>query len=563
VRGDDRFDYNLRAIRELVLAQFTKETFRDLLLGSDRPALKPLLHEFSSDDDLQVMVWKALVYCERRALLPDLLQAVEQSSAHRKPADSPAAVCRHARRAQGSLRSRWTPSTSDMQRWLHLLVIGLHPSVGLSLAVVTGWLDLELTLKHVMLIGSVYLGWAALLTGPKDLIRRLRGQPPRPYSAERSQKTLHRDVALCIGLLWGLLRFPYALKAGAVGDFAWALRTAAALLNRQDPYAFVPSALEIPYPLPVATFGLPLLVMPSLLASMLFVGSSSALLSYGILRKDSAWRLLIFLTPAFFRAIHWAQWSPLIAASWFIPDLAPLLVLIKPQTALPVALNRLTWRGLFLAIVVLSVSLAVYPQWPIRWYRMLADYQRIIPILELPLGPLLLLSAFFPRSTRARLLLLMSLLPMRSVYDLVPLYLVPATGGQMVALVALTWLDPIGRFGVWAGYNWAQMVNSYHFYALCILLYSHREPILSSWLHIKSTLSKWMYRAHRRFARAQCASVDRASRVSQAVASAYPTSALQRSGPAVKAVLRSPLRSLLARMPVTAVLPLNNARHSN
>jgi hypothetical protein len=386
-----------------------------------------------------------------------------------------------------------------MQRWLHVLVIILYPSVGLFLAVVTGWIELEFTLKHVVIIASVYLAWAALLTGPKELLRRLQGQPPRPYLSARNRLILHRDIALAIGLLAGLLRLGYAVKVHALGDFHWALDTAASLLSGQDPYDFVPSALVIPYPLPVALFGLPLLVMPSILAPVVFIGLSSALLAYGILRTDSAWRLLVFLTPAFFGAARWAQWSPLIAASWFIPILAPLLVLVKPQTALPVALNRLTWRGVFLAFVVLVVSLVVYPQWPMRWSRMLADYERIIPVSKLPFGPLLLLSALFPRDPRARLLLFMSLLPMRSVYDLVPLYIVPVTGIQMVVLVALTWLSPVGHIGRWAGYDWTQLVNSYHFYALCILLYSNRETILSSWLRIRNASGR-IYRTHLRSA---------------------------------------------------------------
>ena len=132
---------------------------------------------------------------------------------------------------------------------------------------------------------------------------------------------------------------------------------------------------------------------------------------------------------------------------------------------------------------------------------MLAEYERITPLLELPLGPLLLLSALFPRNPRARLLLFMSLLPMRSPYDLLPLYLVPTTGIQMIALIILTWLDPIGRLGAGAGYNWAQMVNSYHVYALCILLYSEQDRILLSCSRIKSASSRMAERASRRLGR--------------------------------------------------------------
>jgi hypothetical protein len=131
-------------------------------------------------------------------------------------------------------------------------------------------------------------------------------------------------------------------------------------LAGQDPYAFTPSALKIPYPLPVALFGLPFVMLPMLppkLAAALFFSLTTTLLAYGILRRGETWRLLVFLTFPFLQALMFAQWSPLIMATWFFPILAPLLVLIKPHIALPVALNRLTRRGILLATIVAVASL--------------------------------------------------------------------------------------------------------------------------------------------------------------------------------------------------------------
>lgn len=297
-------------------------------------------------------------------------------------------------------------------------------------------------------------------------------------------------VVLGVGLLSGLLCLTFRLLSGGDwGDFHWALNTARSLLLGSDPYDFVPSPLRVPYPLPVALFGLPLIWLPGALAASLFIGLSSALLAYGILRGHSRWRLALFLAYPYFESIHWAQWSPLVTASWFFPIIAPLLVLVKPQTALPVALNRLMRRGVRLALVVLALSLAIYPQWPWRWLGMIGDYQRVFPVVILPLGPLLLLAACFPRDERARLLLLMSLLPLRAAYDLVPLFLIPVTGRQMLALVALSWLRPLDVV-LGSTLGWQQTLNQPHFFALCILFWSNRDKVTGVWNKMRLAVGK-------------------------------------------------------------------------
>lgn len=254
-----------------------------------------------------------------------------------------------------------------------------------------------------------------------------------------------RQASLGLALVWGVFTgwLCFLIRQHIYpgpGDFNWALDTARALLAGRDPYAFEPSALRVPYPLPVALFGLPLSALPGTVAAGIFFGVSSGLLAYGIARSGEPWRLLAFLSLPYVYALCFAQWSPLIVASWFFPILAPLLVLIKPQTALPIAVNRLTRPGLLLAAIVLGVSLVLYPTWPWRWLAMIGDYQRMIPILTLPSGWVLLTLLLYWRDERARLLLGMAILPFRAVYDLLALWLVPRTPSQMVTLVGLSWL---------------------------------------------------------------------------------------------------------------------------
>ncbi|MFQ3633872.1 hypothetical protein [Roseiflexus sp.] len=233
------------------------------------------------------------------------------------------------------------------------------------------------------------------------------------------------------------MRLRYNLGAG---DFNWALKTAHALIYSYDPYAFTPSSLLVAYPLPVALFGLPLLWLPNTLAATIFFGCSSGLLAYGIMKNEQPWRLLIFLTFPYWFALCYAQWSPLIAAAWFIPVLAPLLVLIKPHIALPVAINRITPTGVVLAGLALLTSFAIMPDWLWRWLATTREFESKYILLTLPFGPFLLLAVLRWRNEEARLLLSMAVLPFRGLYDLVALYLIPRSARQMVVLVSLSWL---------------------------------------------------------------------------------------------------------------------------
>jgi len=89
---------------------------------------------------------------------------------------------------------------------------------------------------------------------------------------------------------------------------------------------------------------------------------------------------------------------------------------------------------------VLLASLIIDVTWPTRWLAMLGPYERVIPVLELPFGPLLLLAAVRWQERRARVLLLMAVLPMRGLYDICLLWLLPRTRQQTAQLTLASWL---------------------------------------------------------------------------------------------------------------------------
>jgi hypothetical protein len=253
---------------------------------------------------------------------------------------------------------------------------------------------------------------------------------------------LYVIVAVGVGVVAAFFCYQVRLYffPGSAGDYSWALYMARDLLAGRDPYNFTPSALLVPYPLPVVIFGLPFVWLPNELAAACFFGISSGVLTYSILRFDHPWRLLSFLSLPYIYALLFTQWSPLIMASWFVPVLAPTLALIKPQTALPVALNKITRKGVIFASILLLVSLIIYPTWPLRWLAMIRGYDYVIPILTPPVGPFLFLSLFFWRRPEARLLFLTSLLPYRGAYDLLPLWIIPQSLPQMIVLVGTPWI---------------------------------------------------------------------------------------------------------------------------
>jgi hypothetical protein len=256
--------------------------------------------------------------------------------------------------------------------------------------------------------------------------------------------------AAIIGLLVGGLCFVTLRAHNSVqpevkaGDFERALRDARDLLAHRDPYSYPPGPYAIPYPLPAALLAMPLARLPSVLAGAIFFGLSTMLLAYGIVRSGEEWRLAMLLSWSFAYAFLWVQWTPLICALWFLPAVG-LAMLVKPHIALPVLLagrSPREWKWLALPVVLLAVSLVVYPAWPWVWLKQTASYQGILPpILAVPLGPFVLLALTNWRDRRAWLIVLLAAMPQRMVYDQLPLMLAAGNRKQLWFLIAMSWIN--------------------------------------------------------------------------------------------------------------------------
>ena len=167
-------------------------------------------------------------------------------------------------------------------------------------------------------------------------------------------------------------------------DFWWSIRIAKDLLAGVDPYAFEADQTNVPYPLPVFVIGLPFLPFSLRTAGALFSGVTVATLVWALHTRDEMWRMPMLLSFPFVSAtIIISQWAPLVMVAWFFPILAPYLVLVKPQNALPVALAKWHWVGIFISAVILAVTFIVYPTWPWRWLEKTGDFEYLIPVYSL------------------------------------------------------------------------------------------------------------------------------------------------------------------------------------
>ena len=249
-------------------------------------------------------------------------------------------------------------------------------------------------------------------------------------------------ISTIVGVTSGILcwLFLHQFQLGGA-DFNWSYHAARDLLSGKDPYVHTPPG-TIPYPLPAALLALPFTGVRVEIAAALFFGLSSALLALGLAREDP-WRLTIFLAYPYWAALITAQWSPLLMSAAFF-RLAFPFCLAKPHIGIPVALTRVSRKGIFAGAILLLASLLWMPRWPFEWIPQLRGYQHFVPILVFP-GMLLILSLLRYRDRRAILLFLFSIVPQRWFYDAFPLWLIPKTRRSILATVAASWFVGMWR----------------------------------------------------------------------------------------------------------------------
>lgn len=196
-------------------------------------------------------------------------------------------------------------------------------------------------------------------------------------------------------------------------EFWW--RASRLWLHGVDPFLARPHTAIWPlpdrlyYPMPALIFMVPFAELSLRIAGAFFVGASSAWLCW-MLSESGAWRLWLLATPAFVMAVRLGQWSPLITAAALVPS-AGFLLSSKPTLGLAAFFYHPRWRAAIGIAVVLAVSVAVLPTWPVEWLSNLHSVRSHPAPIATPFGWLLLLALLRWRQPEARLLVAMACVP--------------------------------------------------------------------------------------------------------------------------------------------------------
>jgi hypothetical protein len=259
----------------------------------------------------------------------------------------------------------------------------------------------------------------------------------------RFQVGLPIAVSIGVGLIAALLRWTPPRMVD--GDFVLrAVEPLRGFLQGVDPYAQVFSTYTVPYPFPAMCLGWPFINLDSELSGAVFVGLTSALLAYALMRDGAYWRGLLFLSYPFIESVKFAQFSMLLSLAIVLPArCAWPLCLVKPQAALAgMVMDKPTKRSFLIAALALLASLIVFPRWPIEWLNSVGSYKVILPVL-MPFGCLLVLALVHWRDRHYRALLALAVLPKRSMYDNLFVGLLARDIWELTAFVVWSWLPMV------------------------------------------------------------------------------------------------------------------------
>lgn len=248
-------------------------------------------------------------------------------------------------------------------------------------------------------------------------------------------------IAALLLTYWKMKQEP----GGIAGDYTWYWRAARALLDGHSPYAVIKPVGPYPfdqgfnYPMTTAMLMVPLAHLSPALGSAVLMGIGTFLLAFGITRDGFA-RLPIFGSVPFFVCLESGQLAPLLAAAALIPAVS-WLASMKPNLGLAAFAYNPAFKVLVLNIIVLLISIALFPHWPAEWLDMIRHRTKGnygSPLL-LPGGFLLLLSLIRWRRPEARLLAVMAMVPQSLLFtDQLMLWLIPRTRNESMLLSILS-----------------------------------------------------------------------------------------------------------------------------
>jgi hypothetical protein len=263
-----------------------------------------------------------------------------------------------------------------------------------------------------------------------------------------SMRTGDRFITAAVLGGWGAFIAYFAMATHpqhVAKDFSYPWRAARALLQGHNPYDVIRAVGEYPfnaelfYPLPAAIVAAPVALLRPEIAGAIFIGLSSALLGWALLR-DCPWRLPLFLSAPFAQAAILGQWSPLLTAAALMPTLQ-FLAAAKPTVGLAAWLYRPSIRGVVGGIILVAVAFIIVPGWLSDWRTAMPDTAKYRGPATTLMGSFLLLGLLRWRRREGRLFVAMALMPQLPVfYDALILWLIPSTVWRSLALSAASWV---------------------------------------------------------------------------------------------------------------------------
>jgi hypothetical protein len=143
-------------------------------------------------------------------------------------------------------------------------------------------------------------------------------------------------------------------------------------------------------------------------------------------------------SAAFLHAFFVVQWSPLLLAGLAAPWLG-FVWAAKPTIGAALFVGWPSKQALIGGVLLVLVSLAVMPSWPVEMWTRLGTAPHLIPIVARPGGVLLLLALLRWRQPAARMLSVLALVPhTTAMYEMLPLFLIPRNPREMAVLTILS-----------------------------------------------------------------------------------------------------------------------------
>ena len=259
-----------------------------------------------------------------------------------------------------------------------------------------------------------------------------------------SQSLLSKALPLVVGALTFALVWVGRSPPGPWGlDFDYFWTAGRAVWQGGDPYLAVDAAIRegtlrwpFYYPATAAVLLAPFGALPHQLAVALFTSLGMGLLAWSV----DGWRRWIVLSPPALEALLLGQWSPWLTAAAGIPWLG-FIWAAKPSIGVALFAGWPSRPALYGGIAVLALSLVLLPQWPTAWLDAVQNTGQYKAPFQRFGGFVLLLAWVRWRRPEARMLGVLSLIPhTNSVYELLPLFLVPQTKRSFAALLGLSFV---------------------------------------------------------------------------------------------------------------------------